>query len=96
MAANFKQPTLPEATMIWANDLVWSWINTQLAKKIAKSLGKGPIHYACTVVPIPPGDLRRNLPPEEVLRKMGHDDIIARLRDVWGHAGGENTEKGIK
>ena len=81
------EPTLPEATIIWVNDLLWSWVNTQLAKKEAKRLGKEPIHYACTVVPIPQGDPRRNLPPEEVLHAMGHDDIIARLRDVWGRAG---------
>lgn len=82
-----KQPTLPEATTIWANDLLWSWINTQLAKKEVKRLGKDPIHYACTVVPIPPGGPRRNLPPEDVLRKMGQDDIVAQLREVWGMLG---------
>jgi len=82
------ETTLPEATIVWTNDLLWSWVNTQLAKKEAKRLRKDPIHYACTVVPIPPGDPRRNLPPEEVLHKMGHDDIIARLRDVWGHKEG--------
>lgn len=84
---NTKQPTLPEATMIWLNDLLWAWINTQLALKEANRLGKDPIHYACTVVPIPPGDPRRNLPPEDVLRQMGDDDIIARLKDVWGDVG---------
>ncbi|GAI92359.1 unnamed protein product [marine sediment metagenome] len=78
--------TLPEAAMIWLNDLLWAWINTQLALKEAKRLGKDPIHYACTVVPIPLGDPRRNLPPEDVLRQMGHDDSIARLKDVWGDA----------
>lgn len=83
-----KQPTFPEATTIWINDLVWSWINKELAKKEAKRLGKDPIHYVCTVVPIPPGDPRRNLPLKEVLHKMGHDDIIAHLRDVWGDIGG--------
>ena len=82
-----KQPTLPEATKSWTNDLLWSWINTQLAKKESKHLRKDPIHYACRVVPIPLGDPRRNLPPEEVLHAMGHDDIIARLKDVWGRAG---------
>ena len=82
-----KQPTLPEATTVWMKDLIWSWINTQLAKKEAKRLGEDPIHYACTVALIPPGDPRRNLPPEEVLHKMGHDDIIARLKDVGGHVG---------
>lgn len=76
--------TLPEAMKIWINDLVWSWINTQLAKEEAKRLGRDPVHYSCIAVPIPLGDPRRNLPPEEVLRKMGHDDIIARLREVWG------------
>jgi len=81
------EPTLQEATAIWLNDLVWSWINTRLALKEAKRLRKDPIHYACTVVPIPPGDPRRNLPPEEALRKMGHDDIIARLKDVWVDVG---------
>ena len=75
-----KELTLPEAATVWANDLQWSWINTEIAKKEAKHLGEDPIHYACTVVPIPPGDLRRNLPPEEVLRKMGHGDIIVKLR----------------
>ncbi|GAJ02680.1 unnamed protein product [marine sediment metagenome] len=79
--------TLPEATMIWRNDLLWSWINTQLARKEAKRLGEEPIHHTCTVVPIPLGDPRRNLLPEDVLHQMGHDDIIAQLRDVWGYAG---------
>lgn len=82
-----KQPTLPEATTIWINDLLWSWINTQLAKKEASRLGKALVPYICTVVPIPPGDPRRNLPPEEVLHEMGHDDIISRLKDVWGDVG---------
>lgn len=81
-----KQPTLPEAAMIWLNDLLWAWINTQLALKEAKRLGKDTTRYACTVVPIPLGDPRRNLPSEDVLRQMGHDDIIARLKDVWGDA----------
>lgn len=80
MATNAKQLTLPEAAMVWVNDLLWSWINTELAKKDAKRLGKDPIHYACTVVPIPPGDPRRSLPPEDVLRALGHEDIIVKLR----------------
>jgi len=83
--ANTEQPTLPEAAMIWLNDLLWAWINTQLALKEANRLGKDTIHYACTVVPIPLGDPRRNLPPEDVLRQMGHDDIIAHFRDVWAN-----------
>ncbi len=84
MAADTKQPTLPEAVVIWTNDLLWSWINTKLALKEAKRSGKDTIHYACTVVPIPLGDPRRNLPPEDVLHRLGHDDIIARLKVVWG------------
>ncbi len=73
--------------MIWRDDLLWSWINTELAKKEAKHLGEEPIHHTCTVVLIPLGDPRRNLPPEDVLHRLGHDDIIARLRGVWGDAG---------
>ncbi len=87
MTTDAKQPALPEATIIWVNDLLWSWINTQLAKKEARRLGKDLIHYACTVVPVPPGDPRRNLPPEDVLYKMGHDDIITRMRAVWEYTG---------
>ena len=86
MTTNTKQLTLPEAAMIWVNDLLWSWINTELVKKEANRLGKDPIHYACTVVPIPLGDPRRNLPPEDVLRKLGHEDIIAKLRAKWGNS----------
>ena len=83
-----KHLALQEATTIWLNDLLWSWVNTQLAKKEARRLGKDSVHYVCTVVQIPPGDPRRNLPPEEVLRGLGHDDIIAKLRDVWGRGYG--------
>lgn len=75
-----KELTLPEAATVWANDLQWSWVNTEIAKKEAKRLGEDPIHYACTVVPIPSGDPRCNLPPEDVLHRLGHDDIIVKLR----------------
>jgi hypothetical protein len=80
MTTPTRQLTLPEAAIVWVNDLLWSWINTQLAMKEAKRLGKDPIHWACTVEPIPPGDPRRNLPPEDVLRELGHQDIVTKLR----------------
>ena len=58
-----KELTLPKAATVWANDLQWSWINTEIAKKEAERLGKDPIHYACTVVPIPP--LVRSTPQKQ-------------------------------
>ena len=67
------------------NDLTWARVNTLIARKIAKQKDLDTIHMACTVVSIPRGDKRRQLPPGQVLRQMGHYDLANLIKKENGN-----------
>jgi hypothetical protein len=74
---------LNDATGVWANDLVWSWVNSQIARKIAQTDGHDDIHAMCSKVYIGPEYQGRDRPVEEVLASLGHSDLIPLYLEVW-------------
>jgi hypothetical protein len=80
--------SFPEACGKWADDVVWSWVNSQIARKVARANGRDEIRAMCSKVYILPDDPRRKRSVEDVLTETGHADLIERYREVW-KGGGE-------